>query len=698
MSSMKKIIALLLLISFFLSSCSWRDWEEQDEEEIIKTDFFVETTSWKSFSGESFLKKTGQVSSSQDIELTANASGRVSSVYVKPWDSVWVGKNLAKLEDNIGSYSINLQRGNNSIERAQINYESQKISLDKQIFDAGVNLENLQRSLATLRKDSTQSIIQAEDSLKNSQDLWNIEKLDLQADKLIVQQDKLDLQADKLDLQIEQFKNNIEKSRLDYEDRLRADAQNIESYGATLKTQYNTLIIFLDDIIEFSDEILGVTFLNRNENDSFESYLWANDRVQRTLSETRLIELIEYRNSEAFKNLSLEIDAGSFSQEQIRDIIGDIEMWYEDSKTLLSSLEQTINNSIKSVGSLGDIEINAFIGSINWYQSQLQWNYGAFLSFESWVESFFVTYRDNQNSILRNIELQEQDIKTLEKDKIGLEKDRNNLEKDKLVLEKDKAILLRNTKSGELSAETGLERTRIGINDNIASLETQIRSAQNTLSNARKNKDVTLRSLSNAIQEARIGYSSSAKEFEKLTVSSPINGTVSDVLVDAGQEVSQWTPLFRIVSDKTPEVEVSFSAWEKDLVKKGQKVFVEVDGERITGSIYAISDIADTNLNYKATITFQSGTNLIGNLVSVEVPIETGKMLLPLNIITTQWWEIGTVKTLSWSSFADVRVRMWEVFWEQVEIVSCAKYCKDLNIITNDIGNFDENKFKIVEK
>ena len=73
-------------------------------------------------------------------------------------------------------------------------------------------------------------------------------------------------------------------------------------------------------------------------------------------------------------------------------------------------------------------------------------------------------------------------------------------------------------------------------------------------------------------------------------------------------------------------------------------------------------------------------------------------MLIPINIITTQWDEIGLVKTLSGSTFSDVRVRMWEVFWEYVEIVSCAKNCEDLSIITNDVTNFDENKFIIVEK
>jgi 23S rRNA maturation mini-RNase III len=73
-------------------------------------------------------------------------------------------------------------------------------------------------------------------------------------------------------------------------------------------------------------------------------------------------------------------------------------------------------------------------------------------------------------------------------------------------------------------------------------------------------------------------------------------------------------------------------------------------------------------------------------------------MLLPLNIITTKWDEIWLVKTLSGSIFTDVRVRMWDVFGEYVEIVSCAKQCEDLRIITSDTSNFDANKFEIIER
>ena len=73
-------------------------------------------------------------------------------------------------------------------------------------------------------------------------------------------------------------------------------------------------------------------------------------------------------------------------------------------------------------------------------------------------------------------------------------------------------------------------------------------------------------------------------------------------------------------------------------------------------------------------------------------------MLLPLNVISTEWGDIGYVKTLSWSLFENVRIRLGEVYGEYIEVVSCAENCSDLKIVLNDISNFDENKFVIIEE
>jgi len=642
---MKKLCTLMLLVCF-LVSCGKETVEEVSNE---KSDFFVQTTLGSQFSGDTALEKTGKVSSSQDINLTANASGRVAYVNAKQWDNVRAWQVIAALEDNIGSYGINLQRSQNSIERAEINYESNKITLDKQVFDAELNVEKLEQNLQALRKDSEQNILQAQDNLESSQFEW------------------LDSTSA---LQLQQLDNNIEKAKLDYDIRLVSDEETLQWYKSRLITDYNALLIFLDDIIEFNDELLWVTPLHQDENERIRDFLWKKDTAQTEITKGSLRAAINYRNSSEFLQTDQKLQSGDISESEVIEIINFINSWYEISKTLLNNIEQTINNSVESQWILWESELDLFSNSINTYQGQLQSTYGGFISFGTTVKSFVRTYQDNQASLWKSIELQE----------------------------KDRAIQAKTLASSEISAETSFERTVITTQDSLTNLESQLQTAKNTLDNAKKTRDVTLRSMQNSIEEAKISYSSSAKEFSKLTITSPINGTVSDVFIDKGQEVVSGWQLFAIVSDATPEVEISFSSLEKELVQVWQEVFIDVWPERITGKIYAISQVADENLNHKATITFDSGASIIWNLVTVQVPIVTNKMLLPINIIETQWDEIGLVKTLSWSSFSNVRVRMGEVFWEYVEIVSCAKQCEELQIIVNDVSNFDENKFVIVEK
>jgi DNA-binding protein YbaB len=67
---------------------------------------------------------------------------------------------------------INLQRSNIAIERAKINYESNEISLDKQIFDTRQQVETLRRNLLAASSDAQQNLLQVQDNL-NSSDINN---------------------------------------------------------------------------------------------------------------------------------------------------------------------------------------------------------------------------------------------------------------------------------------------------------------------------------------------------------------------------------------------------------------------------------------------------------------------------------------------------------------------------------------------
>jgi multidrug efflux pump subunit AcrA (membrane-fusion protein) len=643
---MKKIISFTLLLTILLSSC-WK--KEEQIEELRKAEFYIDTILGSDASEIVTLKKTWQIRSWQDISLSSNASGRVSKVYVKTWDSVVAGQTLAVLGDNIWSYGINLERSAIWVERAQISYESTELSLDKTIFDAELNLDKLEKNLIALENDSKQNILLAQDNLDNSK-YTNLNSSSA--------------------LKLESLDNAIEKSKLDYEIKISTDAQSIEWYKATLKKEFSGHLTTRIDVQEFADNLLWVSEINSGANDNFEDFLGAQDKNQKRSSELSLQSMIDFKESDNFNNINLLVKKSDITELEMIDVIDFIDEWYDWILDVLNKLEVTLNNSLESEWNLGGSEISAYIASINWYQAFSQWAYGAYISVWTNMKSFLNTYKNSQDSILKSIELQE----------------------------KDRDIQYKSLSSWELNASAVYERTVIGIEDNISNLESQIESAKKALDNAKRNKEITLKGLKNSISEAEVWYASSAKEYWKLTIKSPINGTIGSVLIDEGQELNQWMLAFEIVSNSTPEVEIAFSKWEKDLLSTDSEVELVVAWERYKWFIYAISEIADENLNYKATVIFESSVNLIGSIVNIEIPVYTGKMLLPLNILEVKWDDIVFAKTLSGATFSYVRMRTWEVFWEYIEVVSCAMNCEDLIIVTSDVSNYDENKFTITKK
>jgi hypothetical protein len=100
------------------------------------------------------------------------------------------------------------------------------------------------------------------------------------------------------------------------------------------------------------------------------------------------------------------------------------------------------------------------------------------------------------------------------------------------LMKKDLEIFKKSiTISSEL-AEVSFNKVLINSDDAISNMQIQLSSAENTLSNAKQIRDVYLRNIKNEINAANIQYKRAINEFEKLTVISPIEGTISTVNID----------------------------------------------------------------------------------------------------------------------------------------------------------------------
>ena len=460
-------------------------------------------------------------------------------------------------------------------------------------------------------------------------------------------------------LQLQKIDNSIIKSELDYENTKIANNEILESYYNSLKKEHNALVNFLDDIIEFSDQILWVTDWNKGNNDSFQNFLGAKNSGQKRETEDNLRNLISYREN-VFKNITLD-NVNSWNS--LIETLWILNNWYNYSKVLLSSLEETINNSINSVWSLSQTEIDAYISSINIYQSTHQSTYSIFISYDSTVKSFLRTYLNSEESILKSIEL----------------------------LKKDREILNKTLSVWWDSAEVGFNKTIINSKDAISILELQIKSAENNYLNAQKTRDVTLRSLNNIISEANISYRQSFKEYEKLTITSPISWVIDDIFIDLGQEISNWAQTFSISNNSDNEIDISFNKDELNYIHEWMKVEVIFNNNTFIGSIYSISKNADSNLNYISKINLIDWNNITWNIVSIIIPVEINNILLPINIIKIKDSWIWTINILEGGEIKKLDVQLWNIYSDKIEILDELQF--DTKIITSYIDNFDSEKF-----
>lgn len=674
-------------VSFF-QRLSWGlEWEPCKEE---KKDFFIEATELWDFPSNYNIKKVGKLSSTQSVQMSSNAVGRIATIKVKEWETVKSGQVLATLSDNIWSYNINVEKASNAISRAKINYESQKIVLDKQVADAELLLARLWKNLVNLEKTNAQNIERNQNDSDNLNTEANLERTELSIMKI--------------EQNINKLNQNIEKLEFDSENGKISNQETINWFRNRTLTEQNSLRLSLDDIIEFADEILWVTPENKDENEDFDRYLWAKDTVQRTVSEQSLRDLISFRNWEF--EVFIPDEVSWMTEEELLSATLTWEKGYALVRTLLAELEKTFQNSLSSIGSLSEEQIDAYIAQINGYQSSTQGSYTGFISLKNQIESFLSTYENTELSTEKQIDLLRTDVEILKSDRD--------------ILLNDYAIQKKNLETSEKNLSLWIDATKTQWEDAIINLQNQIDSAELSYSNAKKTRTVSLKSLNNQITEAEISYKQAVKERSKLSVTAPISGTIAVVNVDLWQEVSNGMQLFNIQNTSKTEIVIWLTDKEIEQIKVWKKVAVRYDGNAVKWQIFSISDVADENLNYKTTVKLDKAIDKLGGIVEVYIPISSKNALVPLNIITvdsTGWQGFLTLYDQEKDEFRDLWVMLWNTYDDDIEVLKCEnpKFLDDnedgkqdkyvpceifekSEIVTSNINNFDENKFKIVKK
>lgn len=444
------------------------------------------------------------------------------------------------------------------------------------------------------------------------------------------------------------------KAELDYNNLVKNNKEQIKIFETTSKNDYLKLKNLYTDIINFSDWLLWVTFENKGQNDSFEDYLWLKNRIFTKDTELKLLDIISFKKDNFDKIEDTEISISNLDELFI--------VWNNGYPLIISfmdDLEKVLDYSIENVNFTRS-QIDWYKATINWYQTSLSTNYSWFLSFTSNVDNFLNTFEDNEKTLKKQLEIAW---------------DNSQINYNKIILD---------------------------VESSLNTSETSLKNAKLNLDNLIKNREVTLKQLQNSISMSKNSNSLAYKEYSKLFISSPVNWVVSDIMVDLGEDVSVWTPLIKLASIWNNEIEIWLSFQEVDLIKVWTKVKITYIDKEIDWNISSISPIADNNLNYKAKVSINSKVNISWNIVDVIIPVNLEKKLIPLEVLkvkSDKMWEINILKD---DKIVKIVVDFGWFYWDKVEILGCTylnvKECEEINIITNDISKFDENKFSIIKK
>jgi len=639
MQKMKKLI-ILLFLSFFLFSCNWETdkWGKENE----KKDYFIDLKAIDDFDTSVYLEKVWKIKGSQEIQINAQASGRIGNIFVKEGQRVIWWQTLIALQDTIASYGIALERAKNALDRAQINYEATLLSLDKQVFDSEIAFEKLQTNYNNLKKTTELDISQAEENLKNAE-YKNMDSASA--------------------LQLQKMDNAIAKLELDYDNSLVANKETIETFKITLRKEYNSLSIFLSDVVDFGDKLLWITDKYDDVADKYDTFLGGKNKLQRKETEESLRELIRYER-EDISNISFE----NIDDEKLIAYLSTLNQGYEKIKKYLDNFEETFQQSIPSMGTLSEAEISAYNTTVNAYQTQLQASLAWFLAYYNNATSFLRTYKNSEESLLKQI---------------GLQKN-------------EREILKKSLETSLTQTQTGLDKVLTSSEDTISSLSFQLKSAEKTMEDAKKNREITLKSLENAIKEAEISYSSALKEYSKLTISSPISGIVSSIQTDIGQDVAPWTPLISIVGDASKEIEIGLKEKELDCVSLGQEISITMGEKTFSGTLYSVSSVADQNLNYNANVVFDEEIGAIGGIVDLRIPVSSSYPLVPINILEISSENKALIPLYIWEQIVKKEVNIGHIYWDVAEIIFEEEDgFTDYKVVVNDIANFDAKKFNL---
>lgn len=606
-------IVLVLLLALVVTWCG-RPWADETISEVIeKQQFFVETTTVWDLKQSSSLTKNWILIGANTVTVTSQVWWRISVINAQIWDSIGQGWNVITLRDSWGSVSFGVERAWASLEQSRINYESTLLSLDQQIDETRRSVRQ-----AELQQQSAQ--VQAQ----NSELEW----------------------SSAATLQLQQLEQQLRTAELDLNTKIESDDQTLDNFLSSSENILRDARLLYGEVVNESDEILGVSELNKRVNDRYENYLSARNTSLKFRAESQLRQLLNQQN--VLDDLNITDQSLSSDLKYIQDTLKDL-------TPFLQLLEDVLSYTT-TWRDFSELELSGLNQLVDGLQAQVQWQVSWITQQVNGIESFLRVYEDQQQSIRESIDAVAIQVQTT----------RENLQ----AAQRSSGITVNTTWIWRESAEARLQ-------DLI------------------QTRGVTEKSLSNSIRQSEIALRETQTNAWKFTVEAPIAWTIWEILIDIGQEVNPWTPLYTITSTNDLEIEIWLTSNEVDLVNEWQSVTVINGDSEFSWTIRSVTRTANQSLSFKATIIPDINPELLWWVVRIIIPLESNQLLLPLKNVQILTTDTGRITTYQNNTIETITVNLWWIQWSNIVVDEALD--NELEVIISSVRTFDSEKF-VVEK
>jgi multidrug resistance efflux pump len=185
---------------------------------------------------------------------------------------------------------------------------------------------------------------------------------------------------------------------------------------------------------------------------------------------------------------------------------------------------------------------------------------------------------------------------------------------------------------GGFLTDIGDQRLQVNTELSLGQAELAVEQAKSQLDVLTTTYGGNLQNIRNQLASSEVSYAEISNNASKFSATTPFKGEIVNVLVDEGQDINPGTPLYSMISDRY-ELELFLNADELKLVNEGTQVSVQINGNTYDATVYAASNVADKNGNYKVSIDIDKIDELVGATARVEIFADETTGLVPLRAV-----------------------------------------------------------------